>query len=62
MKWPWQRTNTDDEAELERAERQLSDVRDQWPAVHRAAAQARAHKDRNHFADKIAAIYAGRQP
>lgn len=62
MRWPWRRgSSAADEAALEDAQRALSEIRSQWPDVHEAAAVMRFHKKRNHFAESIEAIYAGRR-
>ena len=60
MRWPWRRNNDEAQAELEDAKRKLAAVRDQWPAVHGAAAAMRLHRERNHFAENIERIYAER--
>jgi hypothetical protein len=61
VRWPWRRNSVADEAALADARRHLSEVRDQWPDVHEAAATMRYLKKRNHFAETIEAIYAGRR-
>lgn len=47
------RDDAEAQHELERAEAQLSDVRDQWPAVRTAAATMNRHRHENNFAQKI---------
>lgn len=60
MRLPWH--NRDDDAaheELVRAAENLAKVRGQWPAVIRESATSRAHKERNHISEAIAALYVG---
>lgn len=63
MRWPWRRNarHAVDQAALEDARRRLTEVRGQWPDVREAAALMRSHKQRNHFAETIESIYAGRR-
>ena len=61
MRWPWMRNRAKDEEALKQARRQLADVREHWPRVHRASQQMVAHKQRNNFAPNIEAIYRTRR-
>lgn len=54
MKWRIRR-RSDEEAQqdLDRAEQDLSEVRDQWPAVRDAAETMNRHLRENNFAQRI---------
>lgn len=53
MKWPWRQADGADQKALEESQAKLKKIRDQWPAVHEAAATMRRHRERNGFTEAI---------
>lgn len=57
--WPWSDEVKAEEAELERSRQELAKVREQRAMIHVIADIMLAHRERNHFGDRIAEIYRG---
>lgn len=61
MRLPWSSQRKRDLEELERSQKHLEAVRKQWPIVIAVSQALHGHRDRNHFAEGLAAIFRGEQ-
>ena len=60
MRWPWRSRADEERQALEETIQARDKIRGRWPEVREAAASMHRHRERNHFAATIAAVYRGR--
>lgn len=57
MRLMFWKTRPEDDAAVEKAQRELEAVRRRWPEVHEAASTMRRHAETNGFAEQIRAAF-----
>lgn len=63
MRLPWSRREPTPGADaLDEAEQRLREAVDRWSEVRKVSGELAQHRERNHFAEAIAAIMRGARP